>query len=361
MDTGATDPREAFGERLIEDVTRALETLSVYLGAKLGLYRRLAELGDADAAELAAAAGIDPRYAREWLEHQTTADYLACDDTAASADERRYRLPPTHAEVLTDGDSPFHTMPAVLMYGGVTGVLPQLLDAYRSGAGVPYADYGEDIRRGIATLNRPMFLHELRDWLAAVPEVDRRLREYRAPRILDLGCGCGHSTLALARAYPNAAVLGVDLDEESVAEARAAADEAALADRVAFLDADAAALDPEEPFDLITVFEALHDMGDPAGVLRTARERLAEGGSVLVADERVADDLAAPGELLERFQFGWSVLHCLPATLAEAPVEANGTMLRSSTVERWAGEAGFAEFRIAPIENDFWRFYLMRC
>jgi hypothetical protein len=101
-------------------------------------------------------------------------------------------------------------------------------------------------------------------------------------------------------------------------------------------------------------------MGDPVGALRTARAVLADGGSVLVGDERVADDLIADGDLVERFQFGWSVVHCLPATMAEDYVEANGTMLRASTVARWAEEAGFAEFRVTPIENDFWRFYVLR-
>jgi hypothetical protein len=101
-------------------------------------------------------------------------------------------------------------------------------------------------------------------------------------------------------------------------------------------------------------------MGDPVGALRTARAVLADGGSVLIGDERVADDLTADGDLIERFQFGWSILHCLPATLAEDPVEANGTMLRTPTVARWASEAGFTDFQVTPIENDFWRFYLLR-
>ncbi|WP_100444042.1 class I SAM-dependent methyltransferase [Glycomyces xiaoerkulensis] len=360
MTTIDTDPREAFAERLIEDVTRSLETLSVYLGTKLGLYHALTDLGDANPAALADAAAIDARYAREWLEHQTSAGYLACDDLTAPADERRYRIPEAHAEVLTDADSPFHVAPAVRMLAGVTSVLPQVLDAYRTGGGVPYGDYGEDIRRGIAGINRPMFLHELPEWIAAVPEVDRRLRESTRPRILDLGCGCGHSTLELARAYPNAQVVGVDLDKDSIVEARAAANEADLTGRVSFTDADAAELATEQRFELVTMYETLHDMGDPAGVLRTARSLLSDGGAVLVGDERVADDLSADGDLLERFQFGWSVLHCLPATIAEDPVEANGTMLRAPTVARWAAEAGYADFEVAPIENDFWRFYLMR-
>jgi hypothetical protein len=96
------------------------------------------------------------------------------------------------------------------------------------------------------------------------------------------------------------------------------------------------------------------------GTLRSAREALAEGGSVLIADERVADTFTAPGDPVERYMYGWSVLHCLPATLAEDPVEATGTVLRTPTVRRWADAAGYASFDVLPIDNPFWRFYRLR-
>ncbi|MBE1877663.1 class I SAM-dependent methyltransferase [Myceligenerans pegani] len=356
---GTTDPREALAERLIEDVTRSLETLSVHLGLELGLYRALADLGAITPGKLSDTANIDRRYAREWLEQQAAAGYIACEDPTAPAEERRYLLPEGHAEVLLDGDSLFHAAPGVIMFGGVVDVMRRLPRAYRTGEGVPYSEYGEDIRRGIAAFNRPQYLHELPNWLRSVPDLDGRLRAAERPRLLDLGCGIGQSTLALARAYPGASVLGVDLDEDSAAEARQAAAAARLDDRVHFTVADAASLATDGPFDLITMFETLHDMGDPVGALRTARSLLAAGGEVLVADERVADEFTAPADLVERFQFGWSVTHCLPATLAEDPVEANGTILRGPTVARWADTAGFGSFEVAPIENDFWRFYRM--
>jgi ubiquinone/menaquinone biosynthesis C-methylase UbiE len=178
--------------------------------------------------------------------------------------------------------------------------------------------------------------------------------------VLDLGCGLGASTVALASAYPRAVVLGVDLDEASVAGDRAAAAEAGVADRVSFVVGDAARLASEAPFDLVTVFEALHDMGDPVGALRATRALLAEGGSVLVADERVADVFTAPGDATERLMYGWSILHCLPATLAEDPVEATGTVLRAPTLAHWAAAAGFAGFEVLAIDNPFWRFYRLR-
>jgi SAM-dependent methyltransferase len=355
------DAPEALAERLIDDVTGALETLGVYLGLELGLYQALADLGTATQAELAATAGIAPRYAREWLEHQAVAGYLACDDPGRPAEQRRYWLPAGHAEVLLDADSPDHAAPLAGMLASVARVLPQLLEAYRTGDGVPYAAYGQQMRRGIAAVNRPMFLHELASsWLRAVPDLDRRLRSAPPARVLDLGCGLGASSVALARAYPRAQVLGVDLDEASVAEARAQAAEEGVADRVTFVVGDAAQVAAEGPFELVTVFEALHDMGDPVGALRAARALLAPSGSVLVADERVADTFTTSGDPLERFMYGWSILHCLPATLAERPVEATGTVLRAPTVARWAAAAGFSGFEVLPIDNPFWRFYRMR-
>jgi SAM-dependent methyltransferase len=355
------DAREALAERLVDDVTHALETLSVYLGLELGLYQALADLGAATEAEVAATTGVAPRYAREWLEQQAAAGYLACDGLKRPAEERRYQLPAEHGEVLLDADSPYHAAPVAVILAGVARVLPQLLEAYRTGGGVPYAAYGPQLRRGIAAVNRPMFLHELAStWLPAVPDLDRRLRAAPPARVLDLGCGLGASSVALASAYPRAQVLGVDLDQASVTDARAQAAKAGVADRVSFVVGDAAQVTSEARFDLVTVFEALHDMGDPVGALRAARALLADDGSVLVADERVADAFTAPGDPVERFMYGWSVLHCLPATLAERPGEATGTVLRAPTVARWAAAAGFTGFEVLPIDNPFWRFYRLR-
>jgi 2-polyprenyl-3-methyl-5-hydroxy-6-metoxy-1,4-benzoquinol methylase len=213
----------------------------------------------------------------------------------------------------------------------------------------------------IAAANRPMFRHELGSvWLPAVPDLHQRLRSAPPARVLDLGCGLGASSVALAHAYPRATVLGIDLDAASVAAARDAAAAAGVADRVSFEAGDAAQLTNGGPFDLVTMFEALRDMGDPVGALRAARRLLAEGGSVLVADERVADTFTAPGDATERLMYGWSILHCLPATLAEDPVEATGTVLRAPTLAGWAAAAGFAVADVVAIDNPFWRFYRLR-
>jgi SAM-dependent methyltransferase len=337
-------------ERLLAQLLAGTELFSVHLGIQLGLYQVLHEHPGATAAVLAERAGIAQRYAREWLEQQAAAGYVECTSLA----QRTFRLPDGAADVLLDPAHPASGVGLVTVFAGVAQAVPALAEAYRTGGGVPYAAFGSYTRDGIAAMNLPGFRHDLaRQWLPALPDVVERLT--KAPgRVLDLGCGVGASTLALAAAFPRAAVTGIDLDEDSIAGARRAAAAAGLADRVTFLRQDAAAAAGD--YALVTIFEALHDMGDPVGVLRTVRGLLAPGGALLIADEKVADEFTAPADEIERLQYAFSVLHCLPATMAEDPVEAAGTALRAPTVARWAAQAGFAS-AVLPIEHDFWRFY----
>ncbi|WP_051796545.1 class I SAM-dependent methyltransferase [Kibdelosporangium aridum] len=183
-------------------------------------------------------------------------------------------------------------------------------------------------------------------------DVDERLAAPGA-RIADVGCGEGWSTIALARRYPNATVIGYDLDEASVEAARANA-KAAEVDAV-FEHADAAAV--PGGFDAALVFEALHDFARPVEVLGALRSALADGGTLLVVDERVAESFTAPGDQVERLMYGWSVTHCLPAALAEQPSAGLGTVLRPATVRELASKAGFDHCTEVPVENDFFRLY----
>ena len=352
------DPAEALAERLFGATLGALELFSVYLGAELGLYRTLARQGPLGPAGLAERAGVAERYAREWLEQQAVAGFIEVDDAEADAQARRYRLPAGHARVLADPDDPVQMAPFAHMLAGIGGVLPQVAQAYRTGGGVPYGAYGDAFRHGQGHINRPAFTHWLAaDWLAAMPDVVARLECAQHPRVADLGCGQGWSTIALAKAFLNAWVDGYDSDRGSIEDARRHAAEAGLDGRVRFSCADAGELTGRGPYDLIVILEALHDMARPADVLRAARDALGDGGTLLVVDERVADSFTAPGDDVERMMFGWSVTHCLPTQLAEQPSAALGTALRADTVRGLAHEAGFAGVEVLPVENDFFRLY----
>jgi 2-polyprenyl-3-methyl-5-hydroxy-6-metoxy-1,4-benzoquinol methylase len=348
---------QRLSERLMTATLHALELNGVYLGKRLGLYESLrAAPGGLTSAGLAGAARIAERYAREWLEQQAVAGLLRVENATAAAGERCYTLPIEHARVLTDDDHPSHVAPLAQMVAGIGAALPQVVEAYRTGAGVSYETYGADFRHGQAGINRPAFTHDLTGrWIPAVADVHARLLSTAHPRIADVGCGAGWSTIALAIAYPHAEVVGYDLDTASVAEAERNAEARGVT--VRFSRQDAAALADDGPFDLVLVLEALHDMAQPARVLQAIRLALGPGGTVIVADENVAERFYAPGDDLERMMYGWSIVHCLPVAMTETPSAAIGTAIRPETVLTCAAGAGFARIEVLPFDSGFFRFY----
>jgi 2-polyprenyl-3-methyl-5-hydroxy-6-metoxy-1,4-benzoquinol methylase len=349
--------RDEFVGRLFTAGLQTGELLTVYLGDRLGLYRALARGGPATPAELAARTGTHERYAREWLEQQAVAGILTVDDAAAAPAARCYTLPPAHAEVLTERDSLNYLAPLARIIASVPAQLPALLEAFRTGGGVPYADFGADAREGQADMNRPAYLHLLTtEWLPAIPAVHARLQADPPARVADIGCGAGWSGIAIARAYPKVLVDGYDTDAPSIDLARANAADAGVAARVSFQTQDAAQA-PAGRYDLVTFFECVHDMARPVEALRAARAMLAAGGTVLVMDERVAEAFTAPGDEMERFFYAASVLFCLPTGMAEQPSSGTGTVMRPETLRRYATEAGFRTVAILPIEHPFFRFY----
>jgi SAM-dependent methyltransferase len=350
--------RDALVERLFEATLAAFDLLTVYVGDRLGLYRALADRGASTSAELAEAAGIDERYAKEWLEQQAMCAILDVDDSNAAAADRRYSLPKGHEEPLLTETSLNYVAPMAQAVVACVRPIDALLDAFRSGAGVPYAQYGADLHEGQARFTRPMFENLLTtEWLPAVPDVHERLQTDPPARVADVACGLGRSSLAIARGYPRVIVDGIDLDEASIARARELLPGSGVEDRVTFHQADAADPGFSERYDLVTVFEALHDMSYPVAVLTTLRGLLVEGGSVIVGDERTAERFSLDAGPIERLYYGFSVLHCLPVGMVGPDPAGTGTVMREATVRAYAQEAGFAEFEVLPIENDFWRFY----
>jgi 2-polyprenyl-3-methyl-5-hydroxy-6-metoxy-1,4-benzoquinol methylase len=350
--------RDALVERLFEATLGAMDVLAVYLGDRLGLYRALADRGALTSDELAQVSGTHERYVREWLEQQATSGLLDVDDADVDARERRYSLPPGHDEALLDETSLNYMAPVGKLIAACAKPLDAVVQAFRSGDGVPYADYGVDLHEGQAGFTRPMFEKLLgTEWLPAVPQVHERLQREPPARVADVACGEGHSTLAIARAYPRVKVDGIDLDKASLDAAQRHLVGSGLEDRVTFQHRDAADVELEGTYDLVYMHESLHDMSYPVDVLGACRGMLAEGGSVVVGDERVADRFIAPGDELERFYYGFSILHCLPVGMVGEGAAGTGTVMRADTVRRYAEEAGFSGFEVLPIENDFYRFY----
>ena len=342
-------------ERLFGSLVGTVEVMSVFLGDRLGWYRSLAGDGPASAVALARRTGTQVRYAREWLEQQAVAGLLAVDSDGAP-DDRRFAIPPSTAEVMTDPTSLAYLAPLGRMFGAVGPALPKLLEAYRNGGGVSWDDLGDDARQSQADANRPWYEKQLGPALAGVPAIHDALA---APgcRVLDVGCGGGWSSISLARAYPSATVLGVDIDQPSVDLAVANARAAGVDEQVRFLCQDAASL-PEGTVDVAFAFECVHDMPRPVEVLSAVRRTLAPGGSLVVMDEAVADDFAPNGDDLERIMYGFSLFVCLPDGLSSPPSVGTGTVMRPSTLQGYGEAAGFNAFEVLPIEDfGFWRFY----
>ncbi len=354
--------RDAFVERFLGFASGTFSLFSIYIGDRLGLYRALAEGDPATSAELAKRTGTHERYIREWLEQQTVAGILEVENESQDVQSRRFALPPGHVEPLIDCSSLNYMVPLAQLLVGATRPLHAVLDAYRNGGGVPFDEYGADLREGQAAINYPAFWHQLpQEWLPAMPEVHTRLQEPEPPaRVADIGCGFGWSSLGMARGYPHIRVDGFDLDAPSIERARANAKRNHLEDRVYFQVQDASDPSLAGHYDLVTCFEALHDMNNPVGALQTMRRLVKENGAVLIVDERVGDTFTATGNDVEWMMYGWSILHCLPVGMTDENAAGTGTVMRSDILRKYASEAGFQDVEILPIEHFFFRFYRLR-
>lgn len=346
---------DAVAQRLFGAVLGTVDLLSTFLGDRLGWYRSLAEDGPATPPQLATRTGTDARYAREWLEQQAVTGLLHLDSDGA-ADERVFSIPPGTAEVLTNQHSLNFLAPIGRMFGAVGPALPRLLEAYRTGDGVSWDELGDDAREGQSDANRPWFEHQLADALAGVEDLHGLLSR-PGVRVLDVGCGGGWSSIALGRAYPTAAVHGIDIDEPSVSMATENARAAGVADQVRFSHGDAADL-PADRYDLAFAFECVHDMPRPVDVLTAVRKSLTPGAPLIVMDEAVADSFAPDGDEVERLMYGYSIFICLPDGRSSLPSAATGTVMRPSRLREYAQAAGFSKFEVLPITDfSLFRFY----
>lgn len=346
--------------RLFEATLGMMDVMSVYLGDQLGLYRALHEGGSATADELAERGRIDRRYALEWLEQQAVTGLLEVDDVTAAAEERRYHLPDAYVEPLLNPDSPYSIAPVARSAVACAKVMPQLLEAYRTGGGVAWSDYGADMIEAQGDFNRPWLMGSFgTELLPAIPGIHDRLVADPPARVADVACGVGWAAIAIARAYPNVRVDGFDLDGSSIQLARQNASDAGLSDRVTFQTRDIAEADAGT-YDLVVIIEAVHDMTQPVGVLASVRRMLRPDGVALIADEKTEDTFTAPAGESERFYYGFSIFTCLPAAMTERPTAAIGTVIRADVMHRLGSDAGFQNVeRLDEPALDMLRFYRM--
>ena len=331
---------EQFVFRAVEEVGATLNAALVVMGDRLGLYRALAGAGALTPTELAARTSTAERYVREWLNAQAAGGYVEYHPA-----EGGYSLAPEQAVAFCDEDSPAY-LPG-LFQTALGSVLdsPRITDAARSGAGVGWHEHNHDVHDGCERFFRPGYNANLvASWLPALDGVVERLQQ--GGRVADVGCGHGASTILMARAFPNSTFVGSDYHGASIDTARRRAEHAGVQDRVRFEVAPAAAY-AGEGYDLVTMFDCLHDMGDPVGAARHVLRTLAPDGTWMIvepaAGDRVEDNLNPVG----RAFYGFSTLLCTPASLSQDVGLALGAQAGPARISEVVTEAGFTRFRRA--------------
>jgi SAM-dependent methyltransferase len=330
---------EEFAGKVAADQTAAYHAVLAYLGDRLGLWQALASAESASSVELAERSGLAERYVREWLSGQAAAGYVTYD-----AETTRFTLPVAHASVLADEESPVAMAATYEVISAVWASVDQLANAYATGEGIGWHDHDPRLFTGVERFFRTAYRNSLvAEWLPAVDGLVDRLTT--GIRVVDVGCGLGTSTIMMAEAFPASTFVGVDYHEASVRRARAAAAAAGVEDRVRFLVADASSYGGR--FDLAMFFDALHDMGDPVGALRHARELLSPGGRVLAiepfAEDGLADNLANP---VAAVFYAASSCLCVPHSISQGG-DALGAQAGPARLVATFDAAGLRSARVA--------------
>ncbi|HBW18940.1 MAG: class I SAM-dependent methyltransferase [Streptosporangiaceae bacterium] len=332
------DKLQEFVFRAVSEVGATLNTALVVMGDRLGLYRALAGAGPLSPAELAERTGTAERYVREWLNAQAAGGYVAYDP-----DSSRYTLPPEQAVALTDADSAAYLPGFFQIALGSVLDSPKIVDAARTGAGYGWHEHVHDVREGCERFFRPGYNANLTSgWLPALDGVVPRLES--GALVADVGCGHGASTILMARAYPNSTFVGSDYHDGSIETARRHAQEAGVAGRVRFEAASAAAYSGSG-YDLVTMFDCLHDMGDPVGAARHVRSTLKSDGTWMIVEPQAGDRVEENLNPVGRAYYAFSTLLCTPASLSQDVGLALGAQAGEARIAGVVEAGGFTRFR----------------
>ncbi|GAB2599626.1 class I SAM-dependent methyltransferase [Pseudactinotalea suaedae] len=335
-----TDKLMAFVFRAVDEVGATLNTALVRMGDQLGYYRDLASHGPTTSAELASRTGTPEPYAREWLNAQAAGRIVEYDPA-----DGRYSLPPEHAVALTDETSPAYLPGFFQIALGTVHDTDRVVQAARAGTGVGWHEHDADVHVGCERFFRPGYAANLvSGWLPALDGVVDMLTA--GARVADVGCGHGASTVLMAQAFPRSRFVGSDLHAASIETARARAAEAGVADRVVFETVPAQQLG-DARYQLITMFDCLHDMGDPVGAARAVRAALEPDGTWMVVEPAAGDAVEDNLTPLGRAYYGFSALLCTPASLSQPVGAALGTQAGPARIREVVSQAGFTRFRVA--------------
>lgn len=331
---------QAFMGKMVGDMGAANGGALVILGARLGLYRALAEAGPSTSQELAERTGTHERYVREWLSAQAAAGYVEYDAAAG-----RFFMAPEQIMALADEDSPVYVASAFQLTASIYMDEPKIAEAFRSGQGVGWHEHSDCLFCGVEQFFRTGYrAHLIQEWLPALDGAVARLQA--GAKVADIGCGHGASTIIMAQAYPNSHFVGLDYHEASIDRAREAASAAGSPANLAF-EVASAKDSPGEGYDMVTVFDALHDMGDPVGAARRVREMLKEDGIFMIVEPMAGDSLVDNMNPVGRMYYAASTMICTPGSLAQEVGLGLGAQAGPKRLREVLNEAGFTRVRVA--------------
>lgn len=333
-----TDKLNEFVGRFVGDLGAAVHAGMVVIGERLGLYKELAR-SPATAAELAARTKTDARYVREWLSSQAAGGYVSYDPATD-----KFNLSAEQAFTLADENSPAYLPGAFQLALGSLRAVPRITEAFRSGAGMGWGEHDTDVFHGCEKFFRPGYAANLvSTWLPSLDGVTRKLTN--GARVADVGCGKGASTVLMAQAFPKSQFVGFDYHAESIEAAGASARRAGITN--ASFELAKAKEYPGGPYDLVTVFDCLHDMGDPVGAARHVHESLARDGTWMIVEPFAQDDLKDNLNPVGRVYYSFSTLLCTPCSRSQEVGLCLGAQAGEARMRKVVTSAGFSRFRRA--------------
>jgi SAM-dependent methyltransferase len=329
-----------FMGRVVGDLGAAISAALVVIGDRLGLYRAMGDSEPVTAEQLASRTDTDARYVREWLSNQAAGGYVAYDPETS-----RFHLTPEQALALAQEGSPAFVPGAFQLATALIKDAPTIEQAFRTGHGVGWHEHHDDLFAGTERFFRPGYSANLISaWIPALDGVQAKLEA--GARVADIGCGHGASTIIMARAFPRSSFAGFDYHQASIEHARHAASEAGLDGRVNF-EVAAAKEYPGDDYDLVTMFDCLHDMGDPAGAATHVLQTLRADGTWMIVEPYAGDRLEDNLNPVGRVFYGASTLVCTPASRDQEIGLALGAQAGQARLREVVTDGGFTRFRRA--------------
>ncbi|TME91197.1 MAG: class I SAM-dependent methyltransferase [Chloroflexi bacterium] len=332
------DKLMAFLGQVIGELGATVNAGLIVIGDRLGLYKAMAGAGPITSTELAEKTRTSERYIREWLNAQAAGGFVTYDPAT-----KRYELPPEQAMALADEDSPAFVGGAFELATATLKATPHIEEVFKSGAGFGWHEHDAGVPTGCERFFRPGYNANLVSaWLPALDGVEEKLRV--GATVADVGCGLGASSRLMADAYPRSHVTGFDYHQESIELARQKARAAGLSDRLKFEVAPAQSF-PGSGYDLVTMFDCLHDMGDPVGAARHVRQALAKDGTWLIVEPIAGDTVESNLNPVGRAYYSFSTYLCTPSSLSQEVGLALGAQAGPKRIHDVVTAAGFTRFR----------------